>query len=475
MSDSNKTIISDPKVFHRNVSTKNTGELQITFDRNFSGTSTNVYEKELSVSGHRTEAVCIYYQKYGNCKRQNCKYEHVDFDIKNNGNGILSNNIEVSNKDNKVSTREKECTFFKSQNGCKFNDNCVYKHYRGEANAGSCHEDDDNNINDVVIAEEDLDEELNQSKITKDDKTRLEKSTDNESKRKSNKVCKYFLSEKGCTRSHCNFIHETRHSSKNYDSSKGDSQQDCNNGNDENKVNRKIDTSNTKILSTADKDDMRENITEEEDNNKASSEKICKFYNKGHRGCNKGNKCPNLHTKINNSDMDNSKNEVSTETFEEPLEDNEKVPNNKKKKKCRYFNSNSGCFYDNCQFMHIKNEATFVRNSDTTLHKQQGGHENQNKAQNDSKSDDKPKDGQTTDDKSDLQQKVSTSSGVKSQQQQQKPKTAHELRLTEMNQLEKRWKDHFECVQTEPETIYKVSIQPTDPDWVRILNAKMFV
>lgn len=499
MSDSNDVIVVDPKVDHRNVSTNITGDLQITatFDGSSSHTSSNanVHEKEPPVSVSETrDEVCRSYQKYGNCKRQNCKYEHVDFDdIKDVG--VVSNDSKVPSKNsNKVPTKEKECTYFMSQNGCKFNDQCAFKHYRGEADAGSCHEDDeDSHIKGVVIAEEDLDKELNRSKTT-NNKTRSNK-TENGSKTNSSKVCKFFLSEKGCTRSHCNFVHESR----NGDSSKSGIQQDFID-NDENKVHKNTgkDISNTKKLNTTDtdKDIVKENKIVKEDNNKKTSDT---FHNKGCAGSNKEDECPNLHNIKNNPvtkekiDTNNSKNDVSAETFEEQPHDKKKIANNKKKKICKYFNSQKGCSNDDCPFRHVLKEAATDRseneNSDSKLGKHHADPENQNKTQNGTKTNkvcrffqsekgcyrgtkclnihDNENNQIVKDmDNLKLENIDYKSKGAKSKSQQQQP-TAQELRSTELTQLEKRWKDHFECVQKEPASIYKVTIQPTDPDWVR--------
>ena len=483
MSDSSDLIIVDTNLDQRNVSTKNTGELQITATFDGSSSRSNV-----NINVH----VSRNYQQYGSSKHQNGKYERTDLDdAKNNGDRVTSNDSKVPAKNSsKVPTKEKECKYFMSQNGCKFNDECAFKHYRGEADAGSCLEDDDDtvdgdHIKDVIIAEEELDKELNQSK-TNNNKTKLNKTIENESKKKLSKVCKYFLSKKGCSRSHCNFVHKTRSNSRNNDSNKGDLLQEYDTNDDDDdddddddvkELVKKKEISNTKNLNTADKGIVKKNEISKDDE----------------------------------LDTDCLKNDASTETFKEPLQnkEKEKVLNNKKKKKCRYFNLQNGCTNNNCPFLHVQKEPTPTNknesgNPDAKLVEQQDS-ESQKKVQNDNKTSNKvcrffksekgcnrgtkcrnihdnenkqidkdlekltlenddekkPISIKSASEKPDSQQKV------QSQQQQRQPKTAQELRSTELTQLEKRWKDNFECVQKEPATIYIVSIQPTDPDWVR--------
>ena len=531
MSGSNDFVLVDTGIDQRDVSTKNTGELQITATFDGSSSSTNVvrespkysnsndYEKESS-SINKTSAPCRSYQKNGSCYRKNCKFEHIDFEKKNNDDSIVSDY-------SKGPAIEKQCKYFKSQNGCKFNDDCSFKHYRGEADAGSCHDGDDDHIAEVVIAEEELDEELNQREAK--NSTTSTKKMVSESKEKG-RVCKYFLSDKGCTQSNCRFFHETQFNASGASNSSQNktkknsflhhNENYANSNSHKGKVSKTNAEKDTENLIAEDKDNVSENGVNGKECNNKISENICKFYKKQGQECYKGEKCPDLHLKRTFVKEEKNFPETSQNHFpsskgnlKDPL-DKEEAANNKKKKKCMYFNTGRGCVYrDSCQFMHIQNETTSrseSENLDTIDNKKQLESENHNKSQNNkiricrffksgkgcrwgSKCNNlheeeynqinrdmsqlslgdvnhrKLEGSDTAIEDCDSQQKTSLShENVKSQQQLQRrqPKTPQELRSTELTQLEKRWKNNFECLQKEPETVYTVSIKPTDPDWV---------
>ena len=517
MTDSNDCMFIDTSVINiRAISTKNTGELRVNFNNDSPSKKTD--DDDCDNVSKKPAEICRAYQKDGSCLRKNCNFQHVDSNEK-----IADNQFDA----------DKQCRYFMSQNGCKFNDDCMYKHYRGEADAGSCQgNENENNIEDVVIDEADLDDELQQQR--KSISSEVDRNTSEIKKNNKSLPCKFFQSLNGCNKKRCRFDHDSdARSNMNYsqdlDSLQeilcGDSSMD-----EEGKaLQSRNSSSNTKDNKTyiEDRDkkhlETSSSVTDIESGTKKDDKKIsvCKFFNKKGRGCLKGEKCPHLHeedskrkeTKTNQETSDHE-HEPKLNQLDPKLNDN-KVPI-KRKKNCRYFNTKQGCFYDDCPFNHdakiepakhlteTKGDGETINSSndieqesmepEKTKSKRvcrffksergcnRGSRCNNAHSQSEIKTvadsmgtlslNDATDDDTTVKKENTLKPNAAINNGKSIQQPQQQrraTKSPEELRVIELSQLEKRWKDHFECLQNEPASVYTVSMTPTDPDWVGYL------
>ncbi|XP_066917301.1 uncharacterized protein [Clytia hemisphaerica] len=417
--------------------------------------------------------ICNKFSKAGKCnKGDECRFRHV---LKEQ-TAASTESPQPSTEDlHQSSTEElpkpspvKTCKYFQSQMGCKFDDDCSYQHYRGEVDAAdethlnqnesvelkpnnALHSDDTiNNILKVLAERNDNSQshkdtnEINN--VSGDKNASVSKPTNTEVKndigyhptiprsRDDKLICKFFLSEHGCDRTNCRFIHVRKKGGSVPTSPIKEDIPENLNSDTVNKDTGQIDFQQND--GNAIVDEMKNEEGQSASNDGKNNQVVCKFFNTK-KSCYKKLKCPNLHVsdgKDKNSNQsidksnakevtqnDDTKDKDNIEKKMEKLQVTDKKDEPKKQRRCRYFAKDLNCKQgDKCGFLHD----------------------------------------------------ISTT-GTDSLPAKKEEKSQEELRAIEIKQLEKRWKGNYECLEKEPISIYKVSITPTDPDWPFVV--KLFV
>ena len=384
--------------------------------------------------------VCKYFKK-GNCSKKDCPFTHEERKEKDKEKITKRNDIKTSENQqeatptetNKTFNQEKICKFFITSTGCFEGENCPNLHVevckqkncKGEVDKCQC----------IHIK------------------------------------CKFFNNKNGCQNGEsCLYLHEK---AENVDNSKkstikpeigvaGENSQKEDNKRGCNKAEECLNEKPIENPGSQDKNGSKEtSITTSKSGERSSSENIaCKPLDTK-SGCDKAEKPSNIDEKpIEQPKSEEDKNEskgaanVTTESIGE--KESQKLD---KHNICRFFNTQKGCFKGKkCPNLHTEQKLDVPQSE-------------------------KIETGQNTIDKKDAKPRVRrcryflTDQGCMNADKCQFShetipkndkvlKTQTELRETELKQLEKRWKERFECLQNDPEAIYNVTISPTDPDWV---------
>ena len=442
----------------------------------------------------KKEKICRYFKLDKKCKFGNDCWFYHQTDVKEENESVdrngkqnmkikvmenkteetIENKNVISNFENekpkkghkKKKWKGKTCKFFESPMGCKYGDTCSLQHYRaiGDAGKTSSNEDEteaesalsvaeihkpapvecteeqslvcnassfekkESHQDKVLISEIELEKDISKRALATQHRSHNGDQENGHSLRKNLKEeisrhqnCRFF--KKGTCKDgeNCRFQHrEATKSSKT-----------------QNKTNE-IKTGKDFILSDTNKKELEENKMKAVENWISSSAKAeesksrssdtrtkCPYFAKGY--CRQKSTCKLLHSNRNDEtefltpelvDVNNSKIEEKTRKEKNCVKlDSEKTV------QCKFFTTKRGCLKKFCPYLHKQ--------------KIQESH--------------------------DLSDKVNDSNGEITEVQL--------LRETELKQLEKRFagEERFCIIKKNPNTIYVVKVEPTDPDWVRRL------
>lgn len=414
-------VIVDVKDVQRSVDAKD-GNLTIRVRQVFGTDETGNHD---SFGAKVKPLICKNFTKSGICRKVGCKFLH----------------------------EKKKCSYFKSQMGCRDGDNCKFQHYRAEADASieECYSDQ--------LEVKQLENEIEKLSL-------LESENKNSSQKKSKIMCR-FMKKGNCNKEDCQFSHDINKGREKTSSENAEQNQnqDIRRNKSGSKTssenagkNQKFDSPRSKTLSKTPSEDTEENQKPAIQSNKTISTiadtdmvQNADVMNSNQQGSQISIKCPNLHEKKETKD-DKGSTELKSLKAKNDNNDTTKQTNNEDKvnkppkRKCIFFNTKNKCRAgDNCLFAHIGNQPNgSLKDQTTTVLEDQLSQEANSE-----------------------RPKCEMHNKVRAAVSNANPplKTSAELRETELKQLEKRWKGHFECKQTEPTVIYNVEISPTDPDW----------
>ena len=382
---------------------------------------------------------------------------------------VISNfENEKPNKEHKKKKRkEKTCKFFELPMGCKYGDSCNLQHYRAVSDAGKTSPNEDEteaesvlslertaNIpaavqcieeqsivcdsssfqekefhkDKVLISETELEKDISKRALTTQHSNQngdqenghsLRKNSREEIRRRRN--CKYF--KKGTCKDgeNCRFQHRepTKSSKTQSKTSESKASKDFILF-DTNK--KELEESKIKAVENWISSSAR---VEESMSRNGDARKKCPYFSKGY--CRNKSTCKLLHSNRNDETefLTPETVDINNSNLKEKMgrEKNTVNLDSEKTVQCKFFTTRRGCLNKYCPYLHDKKIQESHGRSD----------------------------------------KVNDSNGEITEVQH--------LRETELKQLEKRFAggERFCIIQKEPNTIYIVKVEPTDPDWVRAL------
>ena len=439
----------------------------------------------------KKEIICRYFKLNGKCKfGNNCWFYHqknikeetesVDKNGKQNmkvkemenktqetieSKNVISNfeNEKPKKEHKKKKWKDKTCKFFESPMGCKYGDNCSLQHYRAIGDAGKTSSNEDEteaksvlsveriNIptpvecteeqsvcnassfeekechqSKVLISEIELEKEISKKELAVQRRNQngeqgnghsLKKNSKEEISRRQN--CRFF--KKGICKDgeKCRFKHrrEPTKSSKT-----------------QNKTNE-IKTGKDFILPDTNEKELEENKikavenwvssgaeAEESRSGNSDTRKKCPYFAKGY--CRHKSNCKLLHSgRTDKAELLTSEVVDDNSSTKEEKTRKEKNSDSEKTIQCKFFIKKRGCLNKFCPYLH--------------------------------------------------NQKVQESNGLsdKANYSHGEITEVKLLRETELKQLEKRFagEERFCIIKKNPNTVYVVKVEPTDPDWVRTL------
>jgi len=437
------------------------------------------------------DGVCKFFLSERGCIKSDCRFFHTS------GEHAIDNNKDLFNN-KEINSRETICHYFSSVGGCRRGSKCPNLH--------------------EFVDKEEISKADNNNKITEEPKKSY--SPDEMKISDKGKICKFFITSTGCFEGEncpnkhvevckqedckgeiekCHYLHVkvTEEICRFFHTKKG-----CRNGLNCPDLHKKAE----EIFNDSKEYALKQTEVTVENTNKMSPDEKrinCKFFNTK-KGCFKGEKCPNVHEKCitnpssqerdnlqetnviaensgerspgektaaeksdSKSKEDNNGLQAATIVSSENSKEKEKkIPD--EKKICRFINTHRGCIKgDNCPYIHVEKKSD-VQHSTPFENKTEQKFDNEHPKQHHLR---KcrfffTEQGCTKGIQCSFSHE--TSGDTRPKQNDIVIKTSIELRETEIKQLEKRWKERFECLQNAPEAIYNVTISATDPDWVRI-------
>ena len=416
----------------------------------------------------KNNKLCRYFKLDNSCKMgEMCKYAHISNSPELNAENLpqktprIKKNLVSSKKENKYAelseeinraeglTVDKEilqnCKHFMSKKGCKHGNKCTFKHYRSTSDAA------DETI--VTTYVESISSEAFRAQdlhpindVLMDDKVRIIKTNDNNPfSVNSEKVNESFLENRSPSVKMCNRSYNEKSCYKNnkYQFKDNSSKPLVEQTSLELAVQEEADVE-ALVTAAVSNCKLEENFFKE----KFKDDKVCPFFLKN-QICSKGDTCDLLHPDNAESYDMQDINKIMKDVTNISKNNNEKLLNHRKL--CKFFLSESGCRRkDLCKYLHedvkVKNFQTLETNSvDNRISgekfpiKRFGYYENT------------------------LVSPALQLNNVKSLENLVDFK---KLRSTELQQLEKRFKNKFQWSTSESSDIYIVSIEPSDPDWV---------